>query len=198
MVADAYRLDQENETHFFETRRSEKRLRGLVGKDLLASLQFETQRERYEGVVEAHERTFDWIYQENQNGENQWDSFVDWLTRGEGLYWINGKAGSGKSTLMRYICENRLTQNYLSIWAEGSKLYTAKFFFWNLGTRLQKSQIGLLRSLLYEILIQIPELIPIVFPEQWAGKYASESLSWESKVSKFHSSQPHPCNTSPL
>lgn len=38
-------------------------------------------------------------------------------------------------------------------------MVTASFFFWNAGAELQKSQEGLFRSLLYEILRQSPELI---------------------------------------
>lgn len=39
------------------------------------------------------------------------------------------------------------------------------FFFWNLGTNLQKSHTGLLRALLHAALEQHPELIPAVFPK---------------------------------
>ncbi len=42
---------------------------------------------------------------------------------------------------------------------EPAKLVTAKYFFWNSGSKLQKSQEGLLRSLIFEVLRQCPELV---------------------------------------
>ncbi|RYP07349.1 hypothetical protein DL764_002565 [Monosporascus ibericus] len=40
-----------------------------------------------------------------------WDSFVEWLKSDNDMYWISGKAGSGKSTLVRFIMCNPRTQN---------------------------------------------------------------------------------------
>lgn len=31
------------------------------------------------------------------------DSIAEWLESGSGVYWISGKAGSGKSTLMKHL-----------------------------------------------------------------------------------------------
>lgn len=84
---------------------------------------------------------------------------------------MNGKAGSGKSTLMRYIHDKPHTRRLLSTWAEPLPLTTATFFFWNSGTSLQRSQSGLLRSLLYEILSQHRELIGNLLPALWARNY---------------------------
>ncbi|KAK3382493.1 hypothetical protein B0T24DRAFT_661196 [Lasiosphaeria ovina] len=49
-------------------------------------------------------------------------------------------------------------QILLHLQSQVGKLVLAKFYFWNSGTRLQKSQEGLLQSLLFEILRQCPEL----------------------------------------
>lgn len=43
----------------------------------------------------------------------------------------------------------------------------ARFFFWGAGTSLQKSQLGLLRSILHESLCEHPGLVPIVFPTHY-------------------------------
>ncbi len=76
---------------------------------------------------------------------------------------ISGKAGSGKSTLMSYICEDPRTIKSLKTWAgtKGSKLITPKFFFWSPGSVMQKSSVGLLRSLLYQIFQEHPEIAPL-------------------------------------
>ncbi|KAH8886346.1 hypothetical protein GQ53DRAFT_750618 [Thozetella sp. PMI_491] len=47
----------------------------------------------------------------------------------------------------------------LRAWSKDRELVVASFFFWNSGTKLQKSQEGLLRSLLFEILRLCPKLI---------------------------------------
>jgi hypothetical protein len=85
-------------------------------------------------------------------------------------YFINGKAGSGKSTLMRFVQDHQTTRDLLGEWAGSKRLAVSHFYFWNLGTILQKTHTGLLRSLLYDILKQYPELIPAVFPKLYASK----------------------------
>jgi hypothetical protein len=59
---------------------------------------------------------------------------------------------------------------------EFSPLYTARFFFWTASTSLQKSQSGLLRSVLRDVLEQNSNSILVVFPKQWLARYA-EKLS---------------------
>jgi hypothetical protein len=104
--------------------------------------------------------------------ETRWSNFIDWLRDGDGVYWVNGKAGSGKSTLMRYIYDNPKTKEVLRAWAAEVPLSIAGFFFWNSGTVEQRSYIGLLRSLIYEVLHQQRDLIPVVFPGRWATEYS--------------------------
>ena len=136
---------------------------------ILESLQYKRMTARYEKIVEAHAETFEWIYDEStlsQHGEPQ-HHFLQWLESGDGLFWISGKAGSGKSTLMRFITKHLKTRLALSRWASDQQLITAGFYFWHAGTVLQKSQEGLLQSLLYETFSQCPELIPDVLPERW-------------------------------
>lgn len=186
VVVDALASEQElGPRSVRELRIREKALRTQVNSDILESLAFEAQTERYEGVAEAHEHTFQWIFEKTLPEDANWDNFVDWLERGDGLYWINGKAGSGKSTLMKYICHHALTQKYLLAWAGRKRLCTSEFYFWNVGSRLQKSQIGLMRSLLCGILRQIPTLIPLVYPEIWAARYAARTSSEHLQVCQF-------------
>jgi len=119
---------------------------------LLQSLRFPTMTHRGEEIAEAHKRTFEWAFRAPENGYRPWSDFVEWLQTGGQLYWINGKAGSGKSTLMRYVYENNLTHQYLQAWAGNADLRVAAFFFWNSGCAEQRSLEGLLRSLLFKIL----------------------------------------------
>ncbi|KAM7190183.1 hypothetical protein V8F20_009805 [Naviculisporaceae sp. PSN 640] len=95
--------------------------------------------------------------------------FLTWLRSGSGLFHISGKAGSGKSTLMKYLTDHHRTQEELDKWAasEGKTLVFARFYFWSSGDHMQKSLTGLYRSLLFETLKRCPELIPQVFPHHW-------------------------------
>jgi NACHT domain len=95
----------------------------------------------------------------DENKGQAWSDFVDWLENGENVYWINGKPGSGKSTLMNFITSEDRTKELLKCWSKGGDLITVRFFFWNPGTLLQKTFHGLLRSLLYQIADQRQDLI---------------------------------------
>lgn len=103
--------------------------------------------------------------------------FLQWLEIGQQIYHISGKAGSGKSTLMKFLSEHSAVHEKLTRWANSKKLVVAHFFFWNSGDELQMSLEGLYRSLLFAILKQCPELIPQVFSEEWGGIYEEGSGS---------------------
>jgi hypothetical protein len=93
--------------------------------------------------------------------------FLHWLREENGVFHISGKPGSGKSTLMKLLLRDERTKQELKEWAGGSQLVFAHFFFWLSGERLQHSLEGLYRSILFEILIQCPELIPNIFPRAY-------------------------------
>ena len=126
-------------------------------KRILDSLWFEAIHSREEHIDDAHKKTFEWIFESSSLVRHRWDNFTQWLENGGGVYWINGKAGSGKSTLMRFLCQDGRTQNSLKLWSGERTLLTPKFFFWSAGRPLEKSVEGLLRSLLWQILIQLPD-----------------------------------------
>ncbi|KAK2606812.1 hypothetical protein N8I77_005538 [Diaporthe amygdali] len=98
------------------------------------------------------------------------DKLNTWLARGSSrdVFHLSGKLGSGKSTLMKYIRESSRTQDRLKIWADGRELTIADFYFWNAGSDYEKSLRGLYTSLLYQIFSQCPDLVPKVWPAQWA------------------------------
>jgi len=75
-----------------------------------------------------------------------------------------GKARSGKSTLMKFVSKHPTTARLLEDWRSRYTMLTATFYFWNARSTLQKSQAGLLRSILHDALEKHPKLIPIIFP----------------------------------
>ena len=135
---------------------------------ILEHINFDALDVRYEQVGEAHAKTFNWIFEGSDSTSS--NGFSDWLEgkgKDESLFWINGKAGSGKSTLMKYIYDDPRTEEKLLKWAAGQKLAIAPFFFWISGTADQCSQTGLLRSVLHYLLSQHRHLIREVFPDLW-------------------------------
>ena len=134
---------------------------------ILDGLRFQTMRMRESNIVDAHTKTFEWIFDDLQANFRPQINFKRWLLSGNGIYWVAGKAGSGKSTLMKYLVFNESARNALHSWAGKDNLVVASFFFWNAGTPMQKSQLGLLQSLLHEILGQCSSWIPTVCPSRW-------------------------------
>lgn len=143
---------------------------------ILKALRFEKMEERYEDVKKEHTETFKWIFENQQENDQQEDDppapqtkvpFIEWLRSGSGIFHIEGKAGSGKSTLMKFIHKNPRTMATLESWAGKKQLVFGQFFFWKPGTQMQRSLKGLTRALLHSILEQAPELMELTFPEVW-------------------------------
>ncbi|KIW32474.1 uncharacterized protein PV07_04019 [Cladophialophora immunda] len=158
---------------------------------LLASLRYSGMNDREERISEAHETTFQWLLKDSDT--NKWVSFKDWLESDDKLYWITGKAGSGKSTLIKYICYPvRSTQEpnpvprcrqFLETWSSDKHLVIASFYFWNSGIQTQMTQRGLLMSLLHQILNQCPQLAPSACPDRWESLslFGEDLLDWDDQ-----------------
>jgi hypothetical protein len=110
--------------------------------------------------------------------------FRKWLIHGEGVFHISGKAGSGKSTLMKFIAHDTRTVDCLKGWVDGKTLVLASFYFWRSDRKkLQMSLDGLYRSILFEVLRKCPHLIADVLPDQWRTMALQPgSMSFESDL----------------
>jgi hypothetical protein len=60
-----------------------------------------------------------------------------------------------------------VTAKHVEKWGYKIPIITARFFFWNSGTTMQMSEMGLLQTLLSQALTDHKELIPDLFPERW-------------------------------
>ena len=133
---------------------------------LANSLHFERMNYREEDIVVAHQDTFGWALSNDWEDSCVWNNFISWLSESNRYYWFNGKAGSGKSTLMKFIIESAHTQNALRVWAGiDTRLSIASFYLWRSGSSMQKNHTGLFRKILSEVLAQCPDLAHDLFPE---------------------------------
>ena len=148
---------------------------------ILESLKFDEWRRRFIVVKKAHLSTYEWMLEDTQDPSIPPTGFKHWLRSQDGIYWICGKAGSGKSTLMKFLSDHPSIHTHLNEWASpDAKHILIPWFFWSAGSPLQRSQEGLFRSLLFQILRRCPALIPAICSQRWEDDsiYGQKSEPW--------------------
>lgn len=129
--------------------------------DCLKSLDALETRTRIGEVHKSHEKTFHWLF------DSTLISFSDWLRNerafDEPIFWVHGKPGSGKSTLMKFAMNDPRTLELLS--SRSTNIWTlAAFFFHDRGSSIQKSLAGMMQEILFSALNPCPALITFVIP----------------------------------
>ena len=128
-----------------------------------------------EAVKKNQMHTCSWIFENSR--------FSDWLRQDRGIFWISGKSGSGKSTMMKYLVDDLRARKPL-----GNCSIVGIFISRNTVTS-PKSVVGLLRAIILQILEDFRDLIPVAFPRQWKSlqqkapglKFeCSETILWET------------------
>ena len=71
-------------------------------------------------------------------------AYQNWSLKGCGFLWLKGKAGAGKSTLMKHALEEVRAIH------RGSGTIVTGYFHDTRGSPLEKSVVGLFRSILYQ------------------------------------------------
>ncbi|KAK5634765.1 hypothetical protein RRF57_010478 [Xylaria bambusicola] len=117
-----------------------------LSQGCLRSLAFPEMHNRSKDIETAATGTCEWLLQH--------ETYKRWSTCDRGLLWIKGKLGSGKSTLLRYALENVTAAPDTK-----DRAFVLSFFFHGRGVELQKSPLGLFRSLLHQLLQQIPNAL---------------------------------------
>ena len=108
------------------------------------SLLFPGMNDRRYGITTASVKTVQWLLQD--------PIYSAWQALQNGMLWIKGKPGSGKSTLMKYA----LGQEMIAQESEGFLLIP--FFFNARGSELQHTLPGFFRLLLYYLIDHIDVL----------------------------------------
>ncbi|KAF5678647.1 nacht ankyrin domain-containing protein [Fusarium circinatum] len=118
-------------------------------KSLLRSLSFEYINSRRYTVKSQHSNTCSWLLTHAD--------YLDWANPGKasdhhGFLWIKGKPGAGKSTMMNFAYKEALK----------NKSDTVLSFFFNArGDDLERSVVGMHRTLLFQLLDAIPALLEV-------------------------------------
>lgn len=115
---------------------------------------------RLEQIDERAGHSFEWVFDRPSIG------LMPWLHEGSGVFWISGRPGSGKSTMMKFLHNDPRTSQAIeeSGWKRGARQIRASFFFHHRGTAAQKSFQGLTQSILSQILEQEPKLLTALTP----------------------------------
>ncbi|KIW27208.1 uncharacterized protein PV07_06967 [Cladophialophora immunda] len=164
------------ESEMIDDIESSKRDNVVDSRRLLKSLNFEESSFRFQAIERAHESTFGWIFEKAELG------FIPWILKGTGVYWIRGKAGSGKSTFMKYLHNTEQLKEAIRARGTRKQQIDLWFFFNERGTYLQKSLDGLLRGMLANLVSRestIAELVLEIYrskPRQIRDRWNFEDL----------------------
>lgn len=166
---------------------------------VLRRLYFEDMYKRADNITDATDGTFDWLLTNDEPPSNastpssssdddepkapiQWldeeerqrrqenaEKISDFFEQGGGVFFLRGKPGSGKSTLMNYLIEGRgrpRVDHKLRNWAGQKKLVCVSMMFLLHGTPLQRSLEGFYRTFFFELLCQCPGYVETLFPKR--------------------------------
>ena len=140
---------------------------------MLNLLRFDQIDARLMSLKTAQAKTCRWLLQNSQ--------YKDWLDAEElrnhnGFFWIKGKPGTGKSIMMKFLfLEAKKTM-------KGSVVIS--FFFNARGGDLEKSTMGLYRSLLLQLLEKMPDIMSFLDHYGTHGLEAIKKTGWEPEMLK--------------
>jgi ankyrin repeat protein len=145
----------------------------ILRKDLVDSLQFAQIDDRFLNISLNYGNTCKWLLQTPE--------FLAWLDPNKlrehnGFFWIKGKPGCGKSTLMKFL--------FGEVKRSLGNSILLSFFFNARGDELEKSTIGLYRSLLVQILKYCPQDEQIWDIPGLSHRIQNEQLKYSSALLK--------------
>ncbi|KAK6332584.1 SH3 and multiple ankyrin repeat domains protein 2 [Orbilia blumenaviensis] len=129
--------------------------------EFLKMLSFPEMKVRERTVERAYSRTYEWVRTSKQ--------YTQWKSSKNGKLLIKGKAGCGKSTLIKHL--------YSAEMSSGAHPIVCAFFFNNRGSPFERSVEAMLRTLIHQIVSQSP----VVF-KSLRGYYSDMEATWEEGV----------------
>jgi hypothetical protein len=126
-------LDQQASDTRMERQLDAAKLSALQ-QNFLNSLAFPDMSTRHESLSPPAKGTYDWILSDEPispevgpvSGQRH-GKLKHWLTSDDKVFWVSGKAGSGKSCLMSYIENDSRTREYLQRWSRDRTLFVVNF-----------------------------------------------------------------------
>ena len=130
----------------------------LTATGFMKRFRNDERQSRLSQITGAFAGTFSWIFSE----ELQFTAWLsDSLEDESSIFWIQGKPGSGKSTLMKYIFENDKTLKLLKSNMDGEWIKIS-FFAYDRGSSVQKSIEGLLQEMIYQLCAKLAGALEII------------------------------------
>ncbi|KAB8245030.1 hypothetical protein BDV35DRAFT_394293 [Aspergillus flavus] len=153
--------------------RQQRQTSAALQKMYLESLRFEQIDSRHRTIRMAHAKTCQWLL--------SCQEYKDWINPGlsgrhHGIFWIKGKPGTGKSTIMKFAFSKTPRQ---------VKDTTIISFFFNArGNSLEKTVVGMYRSLLCQLLDKLPDLCTM-FDLLPTNQIHSQTPTWDIETLKY-------------
>ncbi|KAL8788566.1 MAG: hypothetical protein Q9213_001639 [Squamulea squamosa] len=135
-------------------------------KSFVDALWFPAVDARHLTIKAAHAKTCRWLLRRPEY--NHWLDFEKTPIH-HGILWIKGKPGSGKSTLMKFLVAS----------ARKTEKGIISFFFNARGEGLEKSTLGMYRSLLFQFFKAIPDTQVVLDCLGWTSLEDGDSHVWE-------------------
>ena len=152
----------------------------MESAEFLQSLEFHGMANRQDLIETSYPDTLHWIWTRPHI------RFKEWLQSGTGLFWIAGKAGSGKSTIMKHLADtpsiSLKLQNQEAITGKGRDVVVAACFLDYKGPRMAKSAEGKLRTLLYHVVSLRSNLFHAVEEEFRRIKQQRGGIIWNLRI----------------
>lgn len=177
-------------------------------QDFLDSLYFPEMFARQESMKKTSPGTYNWVFKskvplsddEDEDEDDSDDEYyyhredkelrgriLRWLreTSEPPVFWISGKPGSGKSSLVSFILSDERTRECLKAWARNRVPYIFSFFFWKPGSMLQKTMTGYMRSMVWQLCKARPSIITQLVSQDTSLSYSPWTEAKLNRVLRF-------------
>ena len=125
-------------------------------------------RIREEQVEPAHGHTLNWLLTTGTGPDSP--RFLEWCSKQWGVFWIQGRPGSGKSTAMKFLLHHPRVVESLDTGAEVASWKLAGVFFTDRLGSIERSWKAVLASMLYQLVSEDPLLSRVIVPLGKRGK----------------------------